>query len=150
MDKRLAALTLVLAALSSGGVSGGGQDRAETTTIKVVTRFCRFPVMFGGRSYILEPTRQEIDGSPKWDPGSDGEPPVPVGQAVRLASDEFSRHFKGAEDWVMSSVMLAPMCEGNWVWTVGWQPKDRGVVGTMMLPVLMSGVVVPLDRLKEP
>ena len=134
--------------LAPVGEATAEQKGAEGNTVtRRFLRPCTFGVLLEGRTFVLTPTRQEIDGSPSWSPGEGGEPPVSVGQASRVATAEFVRHFKSAEDWILASIMLAPSCEGRWVWAVNWQPKDRGLLANVTVPVLMSGAVVPLDRM---
>jgi len=110
-------------------------------------RSCGAYSMIGGQFLILEPTREELAESPAWTPFSEDEPPISVGEAIRIATNEFTRYFPDHEDWSLAGISLDLLCGGRWVWLLRWQPKRKGDVGTVLLPVLMSGAVIPLDRL---
>jgi hypothetical protein len=70
-----------------------------------------------GGSYAYKLTDQDFANTPSWNQ-EEGEPPLSLGQAVKVARDNLPRFVKNAESWKMRQVALQSMGQDKWYYAV--------------------------------
>ena len=103
---------------------------------------------FAGHDFLLEVSNDELLDSPAWTPDSGKETPASAGQVVRVAIAEFSQFVQDPKAWTLREIDLVSFCGERWGWQLRWYPNDRGSEDYVTIVVLVSGVVVPMSRLK--
>ena len=132
-----------VAVTMAGQVPLGCPDPPSATMDRCVWSF---PLLKDGRSRRILVYESDFSNLPLWQPLSGSEPPVSLGEAIRLATFEVRRSFADFERWRFETASLAQWPEG-WVYMVQWEPVNiQEEFGIILVPVLMSGQVIPLDR----
>ena len=106
-----------------------------------------FSLLLGGRNNRIPVYESDFADAPPWDPLSGSEQPVSLGEAIRLATSEVQRTFADFEHWAFGSIGLQKLGDDHWVYVVQWGPVNhQEEFAIVLVPVLMSGQVIPLDR----
>lgn len=72
---------------------------------------------FRGDSWAYKITDQDFANTPSWNQ-DEGEPPVSVSRAVKVARENLPRFVKSAESWKMRMVTLQSMGEEKWYYRI--------------------------------
>lgn len=72
---------------------------------------------FRGDSYAYKLTDQDFVNTPSWNQ-NEGEPPLSVSRAVKIARENLPRFVKSAETWKMRMVTLQSMGEEKWYYRI--------------------------------
>ena len=72
---------------------------------------------FRGDSYAYKLTDQDFANTPSWKQ-DEGEPPLSVSRAVKVARENLPRFVKSAETWKMRMVTLQSMGEEKWYYRI--------------------------------
>ena len=140
---------IVVAVLAGSQFAEGGSPGEHPVQRTEHCRRAPFltPALFvDGRSKDVQITAEDIESSPIWDPASGTETPLSAAQATRLGVAEFRRQMGSREGWHLLEVVLRPLCDGHWIYSVDWSASGTDEVGNVMVSVLLSGKVVSLDR----
>ena len=70
-----------------------------------------------GESYAYKLTDQDFANTPSWNP-EEGEPPLSVSRAVKVARETLPRFVKSAETWKMQQVILQSMGDDKWYYRI--------------------------------
>ena len=69
------------------------------------------------KSYAYKLTDQDFVNTPSWNQ-EEGEPPISVSRAIKIARENLPRFVKSAETWKMQMVTLQSMGEGKWYYRI--------------------------------
>jgi len=72
---------------------------------------------FRGDSYAYKLTDQDFANTPSWNQ-DEGEPPLSVSRAIKVARENLSRFVKNAETWKMRIVTLQSLGEDKWYYRI--------------------------------
>lgn len=72
---------------------------------------------FRGDSYAYKLTEQDFINTPSWKP-EEGEPPISVNSALKVARENLPRFVKSAELWKMRMITLQSMGDEKWYYRV--------------------------------
>jgi hypothetical protein len=111
----------------------------ETKTI------VRRSTSFRGDSYAYKLTDQDFVNTPSWNQ-DEGEPPLSVSRAIKIARENLPRFVKNAETWKMRIATLQSMGEDKWYYRIHFfcsgvvcrEVEDR----TFTAIVKMDGTIV--------
>jgi len=105
-----------------------------------------------GKIFELEIPADRILRTPTWDI-IDDTPPLPVGRATRLATEQFRRLVGHPEQWKRDRIILKEYGgSGHWVYIVAFRPVNpkSGSDVPFEIVVLMDGTVgEPVIREKK-
>jgi hypothetical protein len=72
---------------------------------------------FSGDGYAYKLTDLDFVNTPSWNE-DEGEPPLSLARAVKIARENLPRFVKSAESWKMRAVMLQSMGEDKWFYRI--------------------------------
>ncbi len=72
---------------------------------------------FRGDGYAYKLTDRDFANTPSWNQ-DEGEPPLSVSRAVKVARENLPRFVKNAESWKMRMVMLQSIGEDKWYYRI--------------------------------
>lgn len=139
---RTRALMLIAILLTLTGI-GIGQDKPKDE----VDFVSQGKTEFRGRWYEYHFDSNDLRDSPKWDPAT-GEPPLSIGQAAKIAENNFGLFVEDPDGWEVSSLRLTTAGKHRWYYyiTVSCMSSkcaDGGVRGFHLLVLLNGQVVMP-------
>src|SRR5262245_45546080 len=109
--------TLALIAASSASAAEGSR---QSTCHQVP--YVSF-VLHDQRIVTVPVSPDQIRQSPSWDTASGKEPPLSVGDALRLASSELALTVPNPERWRLSRINVEALCDKRAVYVVWWSER---------------------------
>ena len=139
MTKPLIGVTTFTALALIAAVSASAAEGSRQSVCQRVP-YVSF-VLSDQRIVTVPVTVEQIRESPPWDAQSGKEPPLSVGDALRLASAEFARTVPNPERWTLYRINVEALCDKRAVYLAWWSEQGKSG-GQLAVPVLMSGVAL--------
>ena len=116
--------------------------RADTTTSSSLAY--SYQSVAEGKVFDLEVSYDRVLKTPKWDANTDS-PPLAVGRAIKLATEQFRRLIARPEKWTRGQIILEECVDNlHWIYLVDFGPAGplAGAYIKFEIAVLMDGTVV--------
>ena len=97
-----------------------------------------------GKRLKWEISTGTLKGTPPWMNRETNPPPLSPDKAIAISRQEVPKYFPDAEAWQVETIELQTLgLDDRWYYVVEWRLGDA-VGDGLAIPVLMSGVAVPL------
>lgn len=100
---------------------------------------------FQTQSHAYQLFDQDFAGTPSWKQ-DEGEPPISVGRAIKIARENLPRFVKSAESWKVDMVTLKDMVKDKWYYRIDFLCRSadcqEGRGRHFMAIVKMDGTIV--------
>ena len=120
----------------------------QETLVKVITK--RASATFRSENFQYKLTDADFADAPSWNE-AEGEPPLSVKEAIRIARETAPRFVKGAETWKVRRVELLNLLDDKWFYRVhltcsGAQCRDLPERSFFSI-VKMNGTIIEPKRI---
>lgn len=86
--------------------------------------------------------------TPPWTNQESSSPPISLDRAIAISKQEVPKYFTNAADWAVREITVETLGQHDkWYYVVGWLPPEANG-DALEIPVLMSGVALPLTTNK--